>query len=182
MRRGARAIHVTLALVLALVLGGCRSVTELVVRVGSDVAAGDAFDAPGGGGGATGRLGAIAFGLEDLGFGTPIEPLDQPGFSRCVPLQAGDCFPIELGVVAAGDWDGRDFGVEVRGLGSCAAPSAPPYLVTRALARFVDGQLALLPLQLGEDGVCVDPSAADGGCAPTPTQPPIAEYAPAACR
>jgi hypothetical protein len=122
-----------LAVVLLLAAGACQSVTEIVVRVDSDLAAGAAFAASDG---KQGRLSAVSFVLEDLAFATPIDvPEPEPTFTSCVPLSTAGCFPVELGAVARGDWSGRDFGIEVRGLSECStgAPTTP-YLVARARA------------------------------------------------
>jgi hypothetical protein len=158
---------------LTLLAGGCQHVTEIVVRVDSAVAVGASFDGPHG---TQAQLGALSFVLDNLCFGTAIDtPEPEPRYASCVPLDGAGCLPVELGVVARGDWRDDELGVEVRGLAACpsGAETPTPYLVARARAPFVDGQVSLLSLRLDAGSVSDGTSAA---CPTVPIQGPLPAY------
>lgn len=139
---------------LAFGLVGCKSVTELVVRVDSDLAPGSSFVTPSG---AQVRFSGLRFKLEMLQFGTEIDQLEpEPVFKEYVALLSsenpgGAPLPVELGVVARGDWHERVLGVEVRGQaseGDLTDDNGTAFFFTRVQARFVAGEVGLLPVHL----------------------------------
>ncbi len=158
---------------LALLACGCHSVTEIVVRVDSDLSAGASFMSPGH---SVGTLDTLCFELAGLGFAELVAPpTPDPRYSAVLPLRTpalatGACLPVELGVVARGDWSGGDlglgldFGIEVRAQSSCD-DQVTPYLDARVRARFVDGQVSLLPVHL--QAACATDAASGPFCAAT---------------
>jgi hypothetical protein len=146
-------------LVAALGCSGCEPVTEIVVRVDSDLRPGERFTTPTG---ASVVFAVLRFKL-DVSFGEIVERTDtQSDFNEFVTLDtsvdqrgAGAHLPVELAVVARGDWRERDFGIEVRGQAQSNdfdRDDEEPFIYQRALARFRDGAVLLLPIRL--HGLC----------------------------
>ena len=177
-------------LFVSVALAACQSTTELVVRVDSDLIPGAAFQTPAS---APVRFDLVRFKLEMLRFGDAIDTLEpEPVFRDYVQLATtavpdGASIPVELGVVARGNWRGRELGIEVRGQETESNPADDddqPYIYTRALVSFVEGQVSLLSLHLSAacsvdaHGIPCDPSercvaSAAGGkttCEATPVE------------
>lgn len=155
------------ALAAVFVLAACHSNTELVVRVESDLAPGAPFAA----GMGTSRFSFVRFKLEMLPFGDAVDQLEpEPVFRDYVQLRTpevpdGADLPVELGVVARGDWRDRVLGVEVRGQAAESDPdkdSERAYIYTRALAHFIDGDVVLLTVRLL--GACAVAAGATPEC------------------
>lgn len=137
----------------------CRPVTEIVVRVDSDLRPGERFTTPAG---VPVTFSVLRFKL-DVAFGELVESTEtQSDFAEFVALDTtpdqvggGARLPVELAVVARGDWRDRDFGIEIRGQAQSNdfdQDAREPFIYQRALARFREGEVLLLPVRL--HGLC----------------------------